>query len=93
MSAGREIGSTDPTGRNSGHDHFDAVHGFAANTALVDDVGQLRVLSAGRSGELIRGVLVVVALWLKMNAEEAGVLRLDRNPEQQAFEGRPGRAR
>ena len=24
MSAGREIGSTDPTGRNSGHDHFDA---------------------------------------------------------------------
>src|SRR5260370_1094890 len=33
--------------------HFDAVHGFAANTTLVDDVGQLTVLSAGRSGELV----------------------------------------
>src|SRR5260370_39835806 len=33
--------------------HFDAVHGFAANAALVDDVGQLTVLSAGRSGELV----------------------------------------
>ena len=35
----------------------------------------------------------VVALWLKMNAEETGVLRVDRNPKQLAFEGRPGRAR
>ena len=33
--------------------HFDAVHGFAANATLVDDVGQLTVLSAGRSGELV----------------------------------------
>src|SRR5258708_32672957 len=33
--------------------HFDAVHGFAANTTLVDDVGQLTVLSVGRSGELV----------------------------------------
>src|SRR4029077_4187156 len=36
--------------------HFNAVHGFAANATLVDDVGQLTVLSAGRSGELIHGV-------------------------------------
>jgi hypothetical protein len=35
--------------------HLDAIHGFAANAALVDDVGQLSVLSAGRSLELIRG--------------------------------------
>ena len=28
--------------------HVDAVHGFAANTALVDDVGQLSALSADR---------------------------------------------
>src|SRR4249919_1367690 len=35
----------------------------------------------------------VVALWLKMNAEETSVLRLDRNPKQLAFEGRPGPAR
>ena len=35
----------------------------------------------------------VVTLWLKMNAEETSVLRLDRNPKQLAFEGRPGRAR
>src|SRR6202166_93038 len=32
--------------------HVDAVHDFAANTALVDDEGQLSVLSADRSGEL-----------------------------------------
>ena len=29
--------------------HFDAVHGFAANATLVDDVGQSSVLSADRS--------------------------------------------
>ena len=32
--------------------HLDAVHGFAANAALIDDVGQSCVLSADRSGEL-----------------------------------------
>jgi hypothetical protein len=36
--------------------HVDAVHDFAANTALVDDEGQLSVLSADRSGDLIHGV-------------------------------------
>src|SRR5947209_9850500 len=35
---------------------FDAVHGFAANAAIVDDVGQLGVLPADCSGELIHGV-------------------------------------
>src|SRR4029453_3398104 len=33
--------------------HVDAVHGFAANAALVDDVGQSSALSADRSGEFI----------------------------------------
>jgi hypothetical protein len=32
--------------------YSDAVHGFAANAALVDDVGQSCVLSAVRSAEL-----------------------------------------
>jgi hypothetical protein len=41
--------------------HFDAVHRFAANTCLVDDVGQLSVLSAGRSGELIHGVFALLS--------------------------------
>src|SRR6516165_10572704 len=36
--------------------HVDAVHAFAANTALVDDEGQLSALSADRSDELIHGV-------------------------------------
>jgi putative transposase len=36
--------------------HVDAVDNFAANTALVDDEGQLSVLSADRSGELVHGV-------------------------------------
>ena len=36
--------------------HVDAVHNFAANAALVDDVGQLNVPSADRSGELIHGI-------------------------------------
>jgi hypothetical protein len=31
--------------------HFDAIHDFTANAAVVDDVGQLSVLSADRSGE------------------------------------------
>jgi hypothetical protein len=31
--------------------HLDAVHGFAANAALIDDVGQLSILSADRSGD------------------------------------------
>src|SRR4029077_389975 len=29
--------------------HLDAVHGFAANAALIDDVGQLSILSADRT--------------------------------------------
>src|SRR6266849_4231151 len=36
--------------------HLDAVHDFATNTALVDDEGQLSVLSGDRSGDLIHGV-------------------------------------
>ena len=33
-----------------------AIHQLALDAAFVDDVGQLSVLSAGRSGELIHGV-------------------------------------
>ena len=33
-----------------------AIHQLALDAAFVDDVGQLGVLSAGRSGELIHGV-------------------------------------
>jgi hypothetical protein len=40
--------------------HFDAVHGFAANAALIDDVGPLSALLADRSGELIHCVLAVL---------------------------------
>jgi len=36
--------------------HLDAVHRFATNAVIVDDIGQLSVLSADRSGELIRDV-------------------------------------
>ena len=36
--------------------HSDTVHGFAANAALIDDIGQLSILSADRSNELIRDV-------------------------------------
>src|SRR5438445_4397746 len=36
--------------------HLDAVHGFAANAAIVDDVGQLGVLPADCRGQLIRHV-------------------------------------
>src|SRR5438128_5351991 len=36
--------------------HLDAVHGFAANTAIVDDVGQLGVFPADCRGQLIHHV-------------------------------------
>jgi len=64
--------------------HVDAVHGFAANTALVDDVGQLSVLQqiAVVNSFMCPSVLAVLALWLKMDAEETSVRRLDRNAEQ-----------
>jgi hypothetical protein len=38
-------------------------------------------------------VLAVLALWLKMDAEETSVLRLDLNAEELAFKARPARAR
>jgi hypothetical protein len=41
--------------------HLDAVHRFAANAVLVNNVGQLGVLSADRSGVLIHGFLAVQA--------------------------------
>jgi len=67
--------------------HGDAVHGFAANAALVDDVGQLTFLPTDRGGPLIIGTITMFAGWLEMDAETAGVLRLDRNAEKYAFRG------
>jgi hypothetical protein len=43
--------------------HFDAVHNFAANAALVNDIGQLSALSAGRSGELDVPLLRYAQSW------------------------------
>src|SRR5262245_46054896 len=44
--------------------HLDAVHGFAANAAIVDDVGQLSVFPADCRGQLICAI-VVLARWRK----------------------------
>jgi hypothetical protein len=61
--------------------HLDAVHGFAANAAIVDDVGQLGVLPADCRGELMCAI-VVLARWLKMDTQKIYVLWLNRNTEQ-----------
>ena len=39
--------------------HLDAVHGFAANAAIVDDVGQLGVLPADCRGQLMCAIVVL----------------------------------
>src|SRR5260370_29460913 len=70
--------------------YLDAVHGFAANAAIVDDVGQLGVLPADCRGQLMCAI-VVLARWLKMDAEETCVLWLDRDAEQLTFGGRGAR--
>jgi len=59
--------------------HLHAVHGFATNAAIVDDVGQLGVLPA--DCELMCAI-VVLARWLKMDAQKIYVLWLNRNTEQ-----------
>jgi hypothetical protein len=62
--------------------HLDAVHGLATNAALIDDVGQIkRPFSRSQVDSFTVSVLTVLALWLKMDAEETSVLRLDRNAE------------
>ena len=61
--------------------HVDAVHGFAANAAIVDDVGQLGVLLADCRGQLMCAILVL-ARWLKVDAQKIYVLWLNRNTEQ-----------
>ena len=61
--------------------HLDAVHGFAANAAVVDDVGQLGVLPADCRGRLMCAI-VVLARWPKMDAQKIYVLWLNRNTEQ-----------
>src|SRR5262249_47851199 len=52
--------------------HLDAVHGFAANAALVDDIGQLSNLPADRSGELIRDVRPRGAQWTQRRPASSG---------------------
>ena len=61
--------------------HLNAVHGFAANAAVVDDVGQLGVLPADCRGRLMCAI-VVLARWPKMDAQKIYVLWLNRNTEQ-----------
>src|SRR5215831_1090453 len=61
--------------------NLDAVHDFAANAAIVDDVGQLGVLPADCRGRLTCAI-VVLARWLKMDAQKIYVLWLNRNTEQ-----------
>ena len=69
-----------------------AVHQFALDATLVDDVGQLSVLPADPVLKSFTvSVIAVLALWLKMNAEKTRVLWLDRNAEQCAFRCRGAR--
>src|SRR5262249_54529688 len=48
--------------------HSDAVHGFAANATLVDDIGHLALLPADRGGKLIHGARHRAARPLAENA-------------------------
>jgi len=61
--------------------HLDAVHGFAANAAIVDDVGQLVILPADCRGQLMCAI-VGLAGRLKMDAQKIYVLWLNRSAEQ-----------
>jgi glutaryl-CoA dehydrogenase len=58
--------------------HLDAVHGFAANTAIDDDVGQLGVFPADCRGQLIHHVRHRGARSLAENGREDRLLRFNR---------------
>jgi len=76
--------------------HFDAVHVFTLDTALVDDVGQLGVLPGDCRSRLDSFTMYAIAVlvhWLEMDAQKTYVLWLNRNSEQQALSGRGSRAR
>jgi hypothetical protein len=64
-----------------------AVHQFALDATLVDDVGQLIVLPAITvlKSFTMFAIAVLALFWLKMNAEKTRVLWLDRNAQQCAF--------
>jgi hypothetical protein len=64
--------------------HSDAVHGFAANAALVDDIGQLSILSADRSNELIRDVRPLGGRFSAENGRKGDQCRLARSVHQTA---------
>jgi len=73
--------------------HLDAVHDFAANTALVDDEGPIKRpfrRSQRRPHSWCRSVLMVLVHWLKMDAQKTYVLWLNRNTEEQALSGPQG---
>ena len=63
--------------------HGYAVHGFAANAAIVDDVGQSSVLPAQIAEANSRTLCAIAVLvhWLKMDAQKTYVLWLNRNTE------------
>jgi hypothetical protein len=61
--------------------NLDAVHDFAANAAIVDDIGQLVILPAVCRGQLMCAI-VGLADRLKMDAQKIYVLWLNRSPEQ-----------
>ena len=67
--------------------HFDAVHGFAANAALVDNVGQLNALSADRSGVVIHGVLAVQAAQAELQKQHPKRGRCPGDPLQAPVQG------
>src|SRR5262249_61923756 len=67
--------------------HFDAVHGFAANATLVDDVGQLTVLSAGRSGELVELQQVSPPRYTQFLANTEVQMRTTRSYSQHLVDG------
>ena len=64
--------------------HSDAVHGFAANAALVDDIGQLSILSADRSNELIRDVRPLGGRFSAENGRKGDQCRLARSVHRTA---------
>jgi hypothetical protein len=74
--------------------HFDAVHVFALDAALVDDVGQLASFQQiAEVNSFTTCAITVPVHWLEMDAQKTYVLWLNRNTEEQAFTGRRGRVR
>jgi hypothetical protein len=66
-----------------------AVHQFALDATLIDDVGQLLSFQQiAILNSFTMSAFALLVLWLKVNAEKTRVLWLDRNTEQCAFRRR-----